>query len=96
MSDTQKTIRMLEEIPDDISSKLSMKEIFETLSIMLVRNDSDVFEPTIEDFFEALSIRIKINQGLKDIENGNVYTTEELKKELGIWKLFGLKMQKMI
>ncbi len=43
MSDTQKTIRMLEEIPDDISSKLSMKEIFETLSIMLVRNDSDVF-----------------------------------------------------
>ncbi len=85
MNDIQKTINILNEIPKDISSKLSMRELFETLSIMLNINEKDVFEPTIEDFTEALCICFRIEQGIKDIENGNVYTTEELLKEIETW-----------
>ena len=84
MSDTQKTIKILEGLPDDITAKLSMKDIFETLTIMLGQNENDNFEPTINDFLEALSIKLKIEQSLNDIENGKTYTTEDLKKELGI------------
>ncbi len=84
MSDTQKTIKILEGLPDEITAKLSMKDIFETLTIMLGQNENDNFEPTINDFLEALSIKLKIEQSLNDIENGKTYTTEDLKKELGI------------
>ena len=50
----------------------------------LGQNENDNFEPTINDFLEALSIKLKIEQSLNDIENGKTYTTEDLKKELGI------------
>lgn len=37
---------------------------------------------TIEDVIEELIVIDKIEQGLKDIEEGNVYTTEEVKQKL--------------
>jgi hypothetical protein len=37
---------------------------------------------TIDDFLEALFLRIKIDKALDDVENNRVYTSEELKKEL--------------
>ena len=40
---------------------------------------------TIEDIIEELIILDKIEQGLKDVEEGRVYTTEEAKKRLGKW-----------
>ena len=82
MSDTQKTIQILEGLPVDISSNLSMKEIFETLSIMINLDENPNFEPTTNDFLEALLIRKKIQKGLEDVENGNVYTTDELLREM--------------
>ena len=82
MSDIQKTIQILEGLPIDISSNLSMKEIFETLSIMINLDENPNFEPTTNDFLEALLIRKKIQKGLEDVENGNVYTTDELLKEM--------------
>lgn len=39
---------------------------------------------TIDDIIEAIYIRLKIKEGIKDVKNGNVFTTEEVKKELGI------------
>lgn len=84
MSDIQKTINILSTIPDYISSKISMREISEVLSIMFGIHENEHFEPTIDDFIEALDIRKRIEKGFEDVENGNVYTTEELKKELGI------------
>ena len=41
---------------------------------------------SINDIIEALYIRIKIEKGLKDIENGNTIKHEELKKEIEQWK----------
>ena len=82
MSDMQKTIQILEGLPVDISSSLSMKEIFETLSIMINLDENPNFEPTTKDFLEALLIRKKIQKGLEDVKNGNVYTTDELLKEM--------------
>ena len=82
MSDIQKTIQILEGLPIDISSNLSMKEIFETLSIMINLDEDPNFEPTTNDFLEALLIRKKIQKGLEDVENGNVYTTDELLREM--------------
>ena len=35
---------------------------------------------SINDIIEALYIRIKIEKGLKDIENGNTITHDELKQ----------------
>ena len=78
VSDAQKTIQILQGLPSDISSSLSMREIFETLTIMLNLKENSNFEPTTKDFLEALLIRKKIQKGLEDIENGNVYTTDEL------------------
>ncbi|MBN2350749.1 MAG: hypothetical protein JXJ22_18065 [Bacteroidales bacterium] len=40
---------------------------------------------TIEDVIEELIVIDKIEQGLKDIEEGNVYTTEEVKQRLSKW-----------
>ncbi len=84
MSDVQKTINILNEIPEDIAAKISIKTISEILNIMASMNEDKNHEPTLEDFLEAFYIRMNIEQGLKDVENGNLYTTEELKKELGI------------
>ena len=75
MSDTQKTIKMLSELPTNISSTLSMRELFEVLIIMLNINEQDDFEPTTEDFLNALSIRISIQKGLDDIE---IYINKDL------------------
>lgn len=85
MSATQKTIKMLSDLPSNISSKLSMREIFEVLSIMLNINGQDNFEPTTDDFLNALSIRMNIQKGLDDIENNKYYTTAELLEELKKW-----------
>ena len=84
MSDIQKTIQILEGIPEDISNKLSIKAISETFSIIFSEHEEEDFEPTIEDFIEALYIRMNILKGIEDAKNGRVYTTEELKKELGL------------
>ena len=40
---------------------------------------------TIEEVIEELIVIDKIEQGLKDVEEGNVYSTEELRKKLGKW-----------
>lgn len=84
MSDIQKTINILERIPEDISMKISMRDISEILSIMFGINVDSNFEPTIEDFIEALYIKLKIDEGFDDIKNCRLYTTAELKKELDI------------
>lgn len=84
MSDVQRTINILNEIPKDIATKISMKTISEILSIMTSMNEEENYEPTLEDFIEAFYIRIKIDKGIEDVKNGKFYTTEELKKELGI------------
>ena len=40
---------------------------------------------TIEDIIEELIVLDKIEQGLKDVKEGRVYTTEEAKKKLDKW-----------
>jgi len=40
---------------------------------------------TIDDLFERLIVINKIEEGLKDIEEGNTYTTEEVKQSLNKW-----------
>ena len=40
---------------------------------------------TIEDIIEELIVLDKIEQGLKDVKEGKVYTTEEAKKRLDKW-----------
>jgi predicted transcriptional regulator len=40
---------------------------------------------TIDEIIEELIVIDKIEQGLKDIEEGNVYTTEEVRQKLGKW-----------
>lgn len=37
------------------------------------------------DIIEALYIRVKIEKGIKDIENGNLISHEDLKKEVETW-----------
>ncbi len=39
---------------------------------------------TIEDVIEELVLIDKIEQGLIDIEEGNVYSTEEIREELNL------------
>ena len=40
---------------------------------------------TLEELIEDLIIVHKIEQGLKDIEEGNVYTTQEVSNKLDKW-----------
>jgi hypothetical protein len=40
---------------------------------------------TIDEIMYNLYIQDKINQGLKDFENGNVFSHEEIKSELNEW-----------
>ena len=40
---------------------------------------------TIEDIIEELIVLDKIDQGLKDIKEGKVFTTEDAKQRLGKW-----------
>lgn len=39
---------------------------------------------TMYDLVQAIYIRVHIEQGLKDIEEGKVYTIEEVRRELNI------------
>ncbi len=84
MSDVQKTINILNELPETIAAKISMRKISEIFSIMFAMNENDDFEPTTRDFIEALYISSKIDQGIEDVKNGHFYTSEELKKELEV------------
>lgn len=40
---------------------------------------------TVDQFIEELVVLNKIEEGLKDIEQGRVYTTDQVKKELKTW-----------
>jgi len=40
---------------------------------------------TVEQIVEELIVLNKIEEGLKDIENGNVFTTDQVKEELKTW-----------
>jgi len=40
---------------------------------------------TIDDLFERLIVINKIEEGLKDIEEGNTFTTKEVKQSLSKW-----------
>ena len=39
-------------------------------------------DATFDDIIEAIFIRLKIENGIKDVENGEGLTTEELVKEI--------------
>ena len=54
------------------------------LVMEILENLPDTF--SIEDFFENLYLRLKAENALNDIEKGDVYTTEEIKKEIEKWK----------
>ena len=41
---------------------------------------------TIDDIIEAVYIRLKIEEGIKDAEINNELTTEELLEEIKQWK----------
>lgn len=41
---------------------------------------------TIDDIIEAIYIRLKIEEGIKDAENNKELTTEELLEEIEQWK----------
>lgn len=51
---------------------------------------------TFEDIINAIYTRLQIEQGLKDVEDGNVSSTEELLEEMKKWQLFGLIQQNKI
>lgn len=40
---------------------------------------------TFEDILNAIYTRLQIEQGLKDVEDGNVSSTEELLEEMKKW-----------
>ena len=40
---------------------------------------------TIEDVIEELIVIDKIDQGMKDIEDGNLYSTDEIQSMLSKW-----------
>lgn len=40
---------------------------------------------TIEDGIEELIVIDKIDQGMKDIEDGNLYSTDEIQSTLSKW-----------
>ena len=40
---------------------------------------------TIEEVIEELVVINKIEQGLQDVEDGNVYSTDEIRKKLNKW-----------
>lgn len=41
---------------------------------------------TLDDIIEAIYIRLKIEEGIKDVENNKELTTEELLEEIEQWK----------
>ncbi len=51
--------------------------------INMIKNLSD--DVSMEDIIEAIYVRKKIEKGLKDSEEGRVYTNEEAKELLKKW-----------
>ncbi len=51
--------------------------------INMIKNLSD--DVSMEDIIEAIYVRKKIEKGLKDSEEGRVYTHEEAKELLKKW-----------
>lgn len=41
---------------------------------------------SMDDFFEILYLKLKTQDALEDVKNGDVLSTEELKKEMEKWK----------
>ena len=41
---------------------------------------------TLDDIIEAIYIRLKIEEGIKDVENNKELITEELLEEIEQWK----------
>lgn len=42
-------------------------------------------DPTIDQVIDQIIMLDKIEQGLKDVQDGNAYTTEEAKARLSKW-----------
>ena len=40
---------------------------------------------TVDQLVEELVVLNKIDEGLKDIEDGRVFTTDQVKQELKVW-----------
>ena len=40
---------------------------------------------TVDEVIEELIVLDKIEQGIKDVDKGKVYTTEQVKQELNKW-----------
>jgi predicted transcriptional regulator len=40
---------------------------------------------TVDQLVEELVVLNKIEEGLKDIEEGRVFTTDQVKQELNVW-----------
>ncbi len=40
---------------------------------------------TIEDVIEELIVIDKVEQGMRDVEEGNVFTNEQVREKLGKW-----------
>ncbi len=40
---------------------------------------------TIEDVIEELIVLDKVEQGMRDVEEGNVFTMEQVQEKLGKW-----------
>ena len=62
-----------------MTETLTMKEIVEKAMENLPEED------TIDVAMERLLVLSKIEEGLKDVANGDVYTQEEVEAMLGEW-----------
>lgn len=54
--------------------------------IKTINDIPDSEATTIEKLLEAISTRYQALEGLKDIENGNVMTIDELREDVANWK----------
>lgn len=54
--------------------------------IKTINEIPDAEASTVEKLLEAISVRYKILEGLEDVENENVMTLEELRKDVANWK----------
>lgn len=54
--------------------------------IQTIKNIPDEEVTSFEKLIEAILIRHHALEGIKDIENGNVMTIEELRKDVANWK----------
>ncbi|MBR3325347.1 MAG: hypothetical protein IKG14_04825 [Clostridia bacterium] len=61
---------------NNLGGKKSMKE----LAIDLINKFPD--DADLSDIIDELYVRINVLQGINDIENGHVYTTEEINQHI--------------